>query len=311
MFRLHDGTLRFENLQFLLRPGNSEFRTQTIVSLAGAGQVAFQECLVTLDESADIQLSAVSLPEGEGAWRSTERRSAPTIRFDTCFVRGKGDLLSSRSARRFDLQVDDTLIGLDGSLANLAGSTKEPPATMPSQLRLHRVTAALGDHLVALRLGREDDRQSAAIPAAVQIACDGCLLAATAGRAFVRLEGADSDEQVRQLVSWSTPADAKPTYYANAGPALLEVAPANPERMPQPGPYDRERWLAFTHERTADPFVRMKFAAAQPAVSRPSDYRPRWLDANAPPAAEDCGAPIDRLPASASDEAIHPPSTTN
>jgi hypothetical protein len=182
---------------------------------------------------------------------------------------------------------------------------------LPSTIRLRRVTAALSDHLVSLRLGRDEEKHPVAIPSGVQVTCDGCLLAATAGRPLIQLDGADSDEQVRQLISWSSPMDAKPTYYANAGPSLLDVLPANPERMPLPGPYDRERWLVFTHDRMSDPFVRMKFAAAQPISAQPSDYRPRWLDSAPPPGADDCGAPVDRLPASTGDEAVRPGTAIN
>ena len=173
-----------------------------------------------------------------------------------------------------------------------------------NRTRVRACRNSITDHLVSLRLGLDEEKHPVAIPAAVSVACDGCLLAATSGRALIHLDGADSDEQIRQLISWTTPSEAKPTYYANAGPALLDVLPANPERMPLPGPYDRERWLTFTHERIADPFVRTKFAATQPAAAQPSDYRPRWLDPNPPPAAEDCGAPIDRLPASVGEPAL-------
>ena len=109
-----------------------------------------------------------------------------------------------------------------------------------------------------------------------------------------------TDEQVRQLLSWSAPAEAKPTLYANSGPALLDVTPANADRMPLPMPYDAEKWLAFTRERAAaPPFVRVRFAAAAPARAQPADYAPRLLDPDPPPGAADCGAPTDRLPPAA------------
>jgi hypothetical protein len=109
----------------------------------------------------------------------------------------------------------------------------------------------------------------------------------------------DSDEQVRQLFAWT----ARQTVYANAGPALVEVVPANPERMPQPTPFDAEKWVAFTRE--ADPataLVRLRFAnppgADRPwARSRPADFRAKPADPSRADVAADLGAPLDSLPA--------------
>jgi hypothetical protein len=191
--------------------------------------------------------------------------------------------------------METTLVALDGSLATIAASVKDPVPTTASQIKLRRVTAAVADHLVSSRFGRDDAKHVNAVPPSVQISCDGCLLAATAGRAFVHVDGAESDEQVRQLVAWSNAGTAKPTYYANVGPALLDVQPASVDRMPQPGSLDRDRWLAFTHDRTGNPYVRLRFGATPPLLAQPIDFRPNWLSA-APPTADDCGAPLDRLP---------------
>src|SRR5205085_2277277 len=130
------------------------------------------------------------------------------------------------------------------------------------------------------------------------VSCDGCVIAPLAGRALVRVEGVDTEESARQLVLWSPAADAKPTFYANVGPTLMEVQPSGMERM-APLPFDQERWLAFTHERaSASPFVRLRFAVA-PAVERlarsaPADFRVRPPDASRPDAdATTAGAVID------------------
>src|SRR5439155_1401567 len=151
------------------------------------------------------------------------------------------------------------------------GSAKDLPAASPSQVRLHRVTAALTDHVLALRLSRDEERHTLAAPNPVQVSCDGCLLAATAGRAVVAVGGAESDDQVRQMVSWAVPAESKPNYFANAGPPLLDVTPAHPDRMPLPVPYHRDRGLAFT-ERVVLGALLLGVAAA----ARADDW-PQWL----------------------------------
>ena len=243
MIRILDGAVRFEGLRFALRATGSDARGQAIAALTGPASVAFLDCAITLDQSGETPLAAVLIPESD-AMRTPGQRAAPSARFDSCFVRGKGDLVAVRGGRRFELDVDASLVALDGDLVESAGSPRDPPSAAPSAVRLRRVTART-EHVLQLRIGRDEDRRPIGLPSAVQIACDGCLIAAGGGRPLVFLEGVESDEQVRQLVSWTAPGDAPPTFYANVGPALLDVEPAQPDRMPLPGPFDRAGWRSL------------------------------------------------------------------
>src|SRR5207302_7090992 len=129
-------------------------------------------------------------------------------------------------------------------------------------------------------------------------ACEDTLLAAASGRALVRVDGVDADEQVRQLLVWT----ARQTVYANTGSALIDVVPSTPDRMPPTMPFDAEKWLAFTRATDATAFVRVKFGnppgSDKPwAKSRPLDFRPRPTDTGRPPdAVADIGAPLEGLP---------------
>ncbi|MBV9126208.1 MAG: serine/threonine protein kinase, partial [Planctomycetes bacterium] len=49
LFRLHDGQLKLEHLEFRLKPGTSGFIGQTVVTVAGFGQCQFKSCVATLD----------------------------------------------------------------------------------------------------------------------------------------------------------------------------------------------------------------------------------------------------------------------
>ena len=154
------------------------------------------------------------------------------------------------------------------------------------------------EHFLALRLNRDDDRTGPGLPA-TQVFTNDSLIVALGGRSLVHLDAVDTDEQVRQLVSW---VETRQTYYGNVGPALLDVQPTTADRMPPPTPYDAERWLALTRERAAvKPFVRVKFAAPAAdkplAQSRPADFRPRFTDADRPPTLDgEIGASVERLP---------------
>jgi hypothetical protein len=299
LIRLHDGILHVEGLQFSLKPIRTDFRSQSVVAITGGGQCEFRQCVVTLEEVEDVQLAAVTLPDPEGVMKmGGDRRGVANIRFGDCFVRGKGDLLSARGGRRFELELDDSLVALDGAIASAAGGAKEPAPGPAAQIRLRRTTAAMTEHLLALRLSRDDDRSGPGLPA-TQVSTIDSLIVALGGRSVIHLDAVDTDEQVRQLVSWG---ENRQTFYGNVGPVLLDVQPSAADRMSPPTPYDAERWLALTKERAAmKPFVRVKFAvpAAEKTLtqSRPADFRPRYADSDRPPALDgELGAPLDRLP---------------
>ncbi len=303
LFRLYDGQLHLEGLQFALRPARSDIRIQSVVALAGSGQVEFKGCAVTLDEGGDAQLAAVALPD------VAERpgKGVPVVRLGDTVVHGKGDLLAVRGGRRFELDAENVLAALDGALVRQEGSALREPTPGPvSAVRLKRVTAALSEQVLLVKSGREEERNGPGLPATA-VSCDGCVIAPLAGRSLVRVEGVDTEESARQLVLWTAGMDARPTFYANVGPTVMEVQPAGAERM-APLPFDQERWLAFTHERaTASPFVRLRFAVT-PTVERlarsvPSDFRVRPPDPSRPDAdATLAGAVIDRLPRPAEEE---------
>jgi serine/threonine protein kinase len=296
LFGVLDGELRLEGLDFALRPGRSACRSQAVVSMAGGGACSFVNCVLTLEEIEGVSLSAVLVPEVSAARPGTG--SFPRLRFETCFIRGKGDLLTARAGRRFEIDLDGTLAALDGSLVSAGGAAREPAAG-PAQVRLRRSTAVLTESVLDLRSGRDEDARRGSTPPPVALACENSLLAAANGRALVRVDGVDSDDQVRQLLTWTS----RQTVYVNTGSALVEVVPANPERMPQPTPFDADKWLAFTRE--ADPaatLVRLRFAnppgTDRPwARSRPADLRTKPADPSRAGVAADIGAPLDSLPA--------------
>ena len=306
LIRLLDGEVRLEGLEFALRPGRSEYRSQAVVAVAGSGSCTFHECAITLEEIDGVTLSAVLLPDADPIPRASGGRPPPSssparVRFETCFVRGKGDLFATRAGRRFELDLDNTLAALDGSLVVAHGSAREPAMGGPAQVRLRRTTAVLAEYVLDVGLARDEDTtRHGPGPSPIAVSCEESLLSAAAGRALVRVDGVDADEQVRQLVTWT----GRRTVYANTGPTLLEVVPTTPDRMPPPMPYDAEKWLAFTHEPdAAAAFARVKFASVPGSMdrpwtrSRPADFRPKVSDMSRPPdALVDVGAAIEGLP---------------
>ena len=112
LFRLLDGELRLEGLEFALRPGRSEYHSQAVAAIAGSGSCIFHDCVATLEEIEGVTLACVFVPEANGGRQIN--RSVPRYRFENCFIRGKGDVLAARGGRRFELDLDGTLAALDG-----------------------------------------------------------------------------------------------------------------------------------------------------------------------------------------------------
>src|SRR5439155_5861045 len=110
LFRVHGGQLNLERLEFRLRPTKAGFKSQAVALLFGDGGVQFTRCAVTLDgRQAAAQLAAVTLADADEAMMQPGGSGVPRVAFDTCFVRGDGDLVSARVSRPFEVEVKDSL----------------------------------------------------------------------------------------------------------------------------------------------------------------------------------------------------------
>src|SRR5262249_44000820 len=156
---------------------------------------ALANCVATMDETEQTQAALVALADPSAAMKTgdPDRAALPRVELEHCFVRGKGDLLSVQPSRAFELAVGQALLGLDGSLGDVEGGSREPPPGPGAAVRLTRLTAYLTGPV--LRLGGGGERVGAA-PALVgtQVTTEECLFVAAAGRAAVKAEGLDAEQ---------------------------------------------------------------------------------------------------------------------
>src|SRR5262249_31163424 len=146
LFRLQGGKLRLEGLEFVLKPDQDEFDSQSVVAIAGGGQCEFKNCLITLNQDKrKAALALAVLTPSAGVMRSDAQR--PTVAVDHCFVRGEGDLIWDRNGRPVVVRADNTLVALTGSLLNLE-SREDAADKKAVELNLTKVTAYLGGYLV-------------------------------------------------------------------------------------------------------------------------------------------------------------------
>jgi hypothetical protein len=242
LFRLHDGKLRLEGLGFALHPANARFKAQTVVASLGEGTCTFQDCVFTLEEAHDARLAAVTLADLPGVFkmdRPSGQRAA--FAFQNCFVRGDGDLIAARASRPLDLQADNTLVVLSGSLLHReAGDDAAPPAAdVADSVRLAHVTTFLVGHLVHWRA--RDTRLL--IPERFRSISD-CLFV-SGGGSLVHLDGAEaSDERLKALLTWD---QGQHNAYVDF-PSLLDQ---QPDSGAMAMPYARDQWKVFTRETDA------------------------------------------------------------
>jgi hypothetical protein len=204
MFQLYDGKLRLEGLEFRLQPA-AEFRSQTVVSLIGDGQCGFKKCVLTLDpEGQDTAVAAATLADNADVMKMKGQPppgQSPHLTFDTCFVRGRGDLVWSRVSRPFDLELKDSLVALDGNaltveVAEAAAMVKDVPNVNASATHS---TAYLTGSFLRLKVGKD---LKALVP--LQCKADHSLFVAAVGQAFVQFDGPETtEEKLKDKLFWA------------------------------------------------------------------------------------------------------------
>jgi hypothetical protein len=272
LFRLNSGQIRFEQLEFALRPDRQGFKSQTVIAMKGNGQCTFRQCIITMaDEPSGggVHLSVATLLDTKDAMKMPvrETRPAPEIQVESCLVRGDGDCLSVRASRPFELDLENCIVALSGSLVTIDGNGTEPQAQPLGRIRLDRVTTYLMDHLVQLRAGKNG---KGLVPTSV--GAQNCLFASAGSKAFIYLDGLDGEKQMRELFLWEGSHNAYDGF-----DKLLDQQPVG-EAMVMLR-FDQEKWRMFANESDPQPlFVRARcfdLAADRSLVQvLPEDFRP-------------------------------------
>jgi serine/threonine protein kinase len=296
LFRLHDGKLHLEGLEFALHPARANFRAQAVVAALGDGECTFTDCVLTLEKAYDARLAAVALADLPGVRKTDDRPAgAPGQRasfaFKNCLVRGDGDLVGARTPRPFDLDVDNALVALGGSFLNV-DLGEEPAPDAADGIQLSRVTAYLGGHL--LRLHARDVK--ALMPVKFS-PVSNCLFVSAAPTNFpnslIHVDGPEvSDDRLKTLLTWEG--------QHNAYTEFTQLLDQQPDGGAMPAmPYGSVRWKEFTGE-TGAAFDRVRFRdrpAADAPLSRVTPARFKLkADDMAGPDMQTYGADIDLLP---------------
>lgn len=303
IFRLHDGQLKLENLEFVLPPPLPAeavmpgFDGQSIVMMLGDGQCLLKECVVTLKEPRQIPLACVAIADTARIRKMMEpstREQVPRVRLERCFIRGEADLVAVRASRRFELDVEDSLVVLDGSLMVVSGNPGDPATRPPAIVRLKRTLAYLADHLLWLQACKDETKNIKGLVQTQVLEPADCLFAAHRGKSLIRLDGIDTEEQTKSSLAWK---DGRHNAYS--GFAHLVEQHSREGEMALP-PQDKDQWSAREPDAL---FVTRARLTTPPNVDRPfhkalpADFKFKATDGD--PKSEDLqdhGANLDRLP---------------
>jgi serine/threonine protein kinase len=247
LFRVHDGKLTLENLEFRLR-ARKGFKALGVVSLRGDGQVTLRGCVVTLDRGEqredEVSLAVASLLDPGKVMKgmmvdatvSRPREQAPRLVVEKCFVRGDGDLFWVRASRASDFEVSKSLVVLTGSLLNVEAAREAPAANAEMTAVLRQTTTCLQGPLLRVQAGKESKGL-----AMLKCQPDECLFLPTAAgdRVLVRLEGPEGeDKAVQGKVSWEPGRNAYGTFNT-----MIDYKAPGDGMMPQmPGVDSWKRW---------------------------------------------------------------------
>ncbi len=152
LFKLQEGKLQFEQLEFRLDPGQADFASQSIVHLGEAGHCTFKHCVITLRTENKTELSAVTFVDLERMMKmDSPAPGAGRVEFQECFIRGKGDLVSLRGCRLLHVEMKNSLVALDGSLLDVTAADKAMAMEQGVRWKMERSSVFTTDSIFALR----------------------------------------------------------------------------------------------------------------------------------------------------------------
>jgi serine/threonine protein kinase len=292
MFLIHNSSLTLKGLHFRLKPAlNDDSKGVSVVTIAGAGQCHFEDCLATLDTNDDTTPSLVALTVDPDAVAKLPLKQSPKVHMRDCMVRGKGNVIAVRGSRPFEFEAEHVLVALNGGFVSISGQPKEASLSL-SLVTCKHVTSYLSEPFLELRAGEGDKKSIGLVP--TQVRAEDCLFVSGSDRdrTLVAATGTDRETLTKTLLTW----EGTHNLYANFA-RLLEVKVANAAAAMNTEWTPRD-WLSFTHE-SDNSLGRVMFARIAPDLvkAEPNDFRAKLSDMKNPDAnATDYGAALNQLP---------------
>ncbi|MCE9561190.1 MAG: serine/threonine protein kinase [Planctomycetes bacterium] len=307
LFRLVNGEVAFEGVQFLLKPAKPKnAQTVAAVTVIAGRSCSFKDCVFTLAEEDDSRVAVVHvLPDPKlvmsmttGTWPT------PDVKFDRCVIRGKGRgvwVPASKESRAVKVEVDHSLTAIDGPLLLAEAGGALTPGVR-STLALKRVTAFVGGPIVKMQGNNTkvgEMRVSGLVP--LDVHTDECLFAAvpSAGQPLVDLDGIDSAE-AKTVLEWKVQTANRYANFDDKATVMLVKPGADGGAIKE---LNWDQWITFAGEKDGKPVGKVMFQKAAAGLEdlayvKPADAVVKSVDfpdlAGAKPT--DAGADVGKLP---------------
>jgi predicted Ser/Thr protein kinase len=275
LFQLRSGEVEFVELHFLIKPSLPQNNMQSAAALSllhGRG-CTFDRCTFTLIEDGDARAAVVHLSDPDKIMALDGMpRPTPTLRFQNCFVRGKGRGVWITGGRTLLCEWNNSLLALHGSVAVTEASHR---AAGETQWRWNHCTFWLAGPLLELQGQANEEMRPIALPRQ-NVETDACLwiAAPAANRPLVELHFVDPD--IKNYLSWQT---RQGNRYANFDPQTppLVLRPAVDAAMLRQWNWDQ--WLSFAGEPPAPhkPLGTVTFVANAQKLHDPTRLAPSDL----------------------------------
>jgi hypothetical protein len=290
LFRVYEGKLQLEGLEFRLQAPNAKYKTLNVVTLFGNGQCQIKNCVVTLDPGKfDAALAVSSIADAVVMMKPdlvSPLRTQPRLAFENCVVRGSGDLVCDRAGRPFEFEAKNVLAVLNGNVLNLEATGEPAPTTAIVTATLANLTVYQTGYFIRMHGSKE----LKTLPP-IKCVSDHCLFvaAATPGRPLIHLEGPETaEDKLRdKVVLWSGDSNT----YANFSD-MVDQRPTTGEEMPQPAIMS-DKWKAFTNDMSSKLLRSVKFEKSPGADDPFTHVAPgnfKTLELNG------CGVDVSTLP---------------
>jgi hypothetical protein len=202
-FRVPDGKLRLEGLHFFLDTRQDGVGAQSILALGENAQCTFDRCVITLRATRKVDLSVVSLidPKDLMMQPAQPRPYNTDVKLNNSFVRGDGDLISVASCRPIQLGLENSLVALSGSLADIqAVAGEDVPAGQEPRFNLKQVSVFTRDPVFSLQCFKNGKGL-----AKTHVEARACLFGPLGDRPLVYLSASDvvTEDQLTNYLDWT------------------------------------------------------------------------------------------------------------
>jgi hypothetical protein len=249
LFRIAHAKLKLEGLAFELSPNLAQFISQAVVRLQGSGQCSFHDCLFTLKAAHGVPLCLASFESSDGKTMPMPESKPPRVSLRGCFVRGEGNLVRVPQSRLLKLEVENSVVALDGSFLIVGPSPLETLPTALAKIDLQKVTTYLTGNLILM----EDSLRAGKGLVGLGVDARDCLFLPAKSSSLVHLTGPNYEADRKRIFFWSGK--------HNAYGAFDKVLDQDPQMNNIPSPFlDSTNWgMAFNEtEESGSRFIRVR-----------------------------------------------------